>query len=287
MSGPIDERIRKIGGRTLRSIGHIARTQWFRHRRFMPLQYARRLTGRERSAAANRHLGIALTFVAGATNAGGYLAVKQYTSHMTGIVSLMADNLALREYDIVLGGVGALLSFMSGAACSAVLVNFARRRNLQSEYAVPLLLEAVLLLTFGFLGTRLSGIEGLFVPVTVMLLCFIMGLQNAVVSKLSHAEIRTTHLTGMITDIGIELGKLAYWNRRGTLVRPDVLANRERLKVLTLLVASFFIGGIAGALGFAHIGYLSTVPLALVLVTLAGVPAIDDLLGMFRRWKPR
>jgi uncharacterized membrane protein YoaK (UPF0700 family) len=256
-----------------------------RHRRFAPLQYARRLTGRERSTAANRHLGIALTFVAGATNAGGYLAVKQYTSHMTGIVSSMADSLVLRDYDIVLGGMGALLSFMSGAGCSAVMVNYARRRDLQSEYAFPLLLEAALLLTFGFLGTRLSSVEGLFVPVTVMLLCFIMGLQNAVISKLSHAEIRTTHVTGMITDIGIELGKLVYWNRHRPLVRTDVRADRERLKVLTTLVASFAVGGIAGALVFAHIGYLSTVPLALVLVTLAGVPAIDDVLGMLRRWQ--
>jgi len=251
----------------------------------MPVRYGRRLTGRERSAGANRHLGIALTFVAGATNAGGYLAVEQYTSHMTGIVSLMADNLALREFDIVLGGLGALVSFIAGAACSAVMVNYARRRDLQSEYALPLLLEAVLLLAFGFLGTRLSAVKGLFVPLTVMLLCFIMGLQNAVISKLSHAEIRTTHVTGMITDIGIELGKFVYWNRPGTLVRPDVLANRERLNVLATLVASFFIGGIAGALGFAQIGYLSTVPLALVLVIMAGVPAIDDLLGTLRRWK--
>ena len=258
-----------------------------RTRRFLPVQYARRLAGRERSAEANRHLSIALTFVAGATNAGGYLAVKQYTSHMTGIVSLMADSVALRQFDIVLGAVGGLSSFMAGAACSAVMVNYARRRDLQSEYAYPLLLEASLLLAFGFLGGSLSAMKGLFVPVTVMLLCFIMGLQNAVISKLSRAEIRTTHVTGMVTDIGIELGKLVYWNRRRTALRPDVLANRERIKVLTTLVASFFIGGIAGALGFAHIGYLSTLPLALLLVSVAGVPAIDDLLGVWRRWKAR
>ena len=66
----------------------------------MPLNYARRLTGRERTAEANVRLGFVLAFVAGATNAGGFLAVHQYTSHMTGIVSAMADHLVLGAYDV-------------------------------------------------------------------------------------------------------------------------------------------------------------------------------------------
>ena len=72
----------------------------------MPIHYARSLAGRERTAAANRHLGFTLAFVAGAINAGGFLAVQQYTSHMTGIVSAMADNIVLGTYDLVLGGLG-------------------------------------------------------------------------------------------------------------------------------------------------------------------------------------
>ena len=224
-----------------------------------------------------------MAFVAGAINSGGYLAVRQYTSHMTGIVSSMADNVVLSHYDLALAGLGALLSFLVGAACCAVLVNYARRHDLQSEYAFPLLLEGGLLVCFGLMGARLSTVDGLFVPTTVMLLCFIMGLQNALVSKISNAEIRTTHITGMVTDIGIELGKLFYWNRQTLVGQPAVLANRDRLMVLVLLVTYFFAGGVAGALGFKEIGYLSTVPLALVLVTLAAVPAMDDLLGWVQR----
>lgn len=248
----------------------------------MPLQYVRRLTGRKRSAASNLHLGFTLAFVAGATNAGGYLAVRQYTSHMTGIVSSMADNLALSQTGLVFDGVGALLSFLLGAACSAVMINYARRERMHSEYALPLLLEAGLLLCFGLLGAKMAKIEGLFVPLTVMLLCFIMGLQNALVTKLSHAEIRTTHITGMITDIGIELGKLFYWNRNQTGHR-DVRANRQRLRVLGSLVLCFFAGGVIGALGFKHLGYASTVWLAVMLVVLAAVPVSDDLRGAARR----
>ena len=249
----------------------------------MPIHYVRRLTAAHRTADANRHLGIALCFVAGATNAGGFLAVHQYTSHMTGIVSSMADHLVLGTFKVVLGGLGALLSFLAGAACSAVMVNYARRHGLQSEYAGPLLLEAALLIGFGMVGAQLAQLQGLFVPATVMLLCSIMGLQNAVISKLSKAEIRTTHVTGIVTDIGIELGKLFYWNMGDGPAEQRVVANRERLKVLSLLLLAFFLGGVAGAIGFNRIGYLSTVPLAVALVVLAALPVMDDLATAVRR----
>lgn len=244
----------------------------------MPLEFARRLTGRRRTAQADRQLGFGLAFVAGAINAGGFLAVQQYTSHMTGIVSAMADNVALGAYDLVWVGAGALFSFMAGAVCSTVMVDAARRRQLNSEYAFPLLLEAVLLLVFGVLGSWLAEVPGLFVPVTVMLLCFIMGLQNAVITKLSGAVIRTTHITGLVTDIGIELGRL--------LVRHAQF-NKTHLGTLTWLALLFFVGGVVGALGFNQAGYVSTIPLALVLVGLAGVPAVDDLLILFRGWRAR
>ena len=253
----------------------------------MPINYVRKLTGRERTIDANRHLGFALAFVAGAINAGGFLAVHQYTSHMTGIVSAMADNTVLGSYDLVLAGLGALLSFVLGAACSCIMVNYSRRRKMHSEYAFPLLLEALLLLCFGILGARLADIDGLFVSFTVMLLCFIMGLQNATISKLSNSEIRTTHITGIVTDIGIELGKLMYVNSPQRVGQPKVVVNRARLTVLVVLAASFFAGGVTGAFGFKHIGYIATVPLAIALVTLAIVPAMDDLMLFLRKIPPK
>lgn len=209
----------------------------------MPIHYSRKLTGRDRSKAGNTQLGCILAFVAGAINAGGFLAVQQYTSHMTGIVSAMADHLALGAYEVALAGIGALFSFLVGAACSAIMVNYARRHDLHSEYALPLLVEAVLLLCFGLLGARLSGVDGLFVSLTVMLLCFIMGLQNALITKLSGAEIRTTHITGIVTDIGIEIGKLLYWNGPSPINPLKVSANLPRLMTLTSLLGFFFLGG--------------------------------------------
>jgi uncharacterized membrane protein YoaK (UPF0700 family) len=244
----------------------------------MPVSYLRSLTNRERNKVANYHLASYLAFIAGATNAGGFLAVHQYTSHMSGILSSMADQIVLNQFALVLEGLGALLSFAAGAACTAVLVNWARRRNLKSEYALPLMMEACLLLFFGVLGKNLELVHWLFVPVTVSLLCFVMGLQNAMITKLSNAEIRTTHVTGMVTDIGIEFGKLFYWNAaQHDPVHPRVLANRDKIKMLAVLIGCFFLGGVVGALGFKHIGFIATVPLAMLLVILALVPILDDI----------
>jgi uncharacterized membrane protein YoaK (UPF0700 family) len=243
----------------------------------LPINYSRTLTGSARTTRANRHLGYALAFVAGAINAGGFLAVQQYTSHMTGMVSSMADHVALGTFNAAVSGLGALISFVAGAACTAILVNFARQRAMHSQYALPLMVEAVLLLCFGLVGGQMAVVDGLFVSLTVVLLAFIMGLQNAVITKLSNAEIRTTHVTGIVTDIGIELGKLVYRNAEHHVGAMRVRADRPRLRLLTSLLVSFFVGGVIGALGFSHLGYLATVPLALVLVALASVPLVDDL----------
>lgn len=232
----------------------------------------------QRSPETNLRLGLVLTFVAGATNAGGFLAVGSYTSHMTGIVSLMADDLVLGRVALALAGMVFLASFVAGAMCTAVLVNWGLRQQLRSSYSLPLLLESGALLVFGLFGAAIATWSQLFVPVTVLLLCFIMGLQNAVITKISKSEIRTTHITGLVTDLGLELGKLIYINR----ARPEtpVRANRQRLRVQMALVMGFFVGGLVGALGFKYWGYVTTVPLAALLWILCLRPLLVDL-----RWR--
>ena len=248
----------------------------------MPIDYLRRLTSPARTDLSNRHLGRSLAFIAGAVNAGGFLAVGQYTSHMSGIVSSLADNLVLGETLLLIAGASALLSFLLGAACSAVMINWARRRGLHSEYAMPLMLEAMLLLCFGILGSNLENHRLLFVPVTAALLCFVMGLQNAMISKISRSEIRTTHVTGLVTDIGIEIGKMCYWTlaprQPGEAAGEDpVPGARRKFMLLSSLLLMFFLGGVAGAFGFKALGFLATMPLAAALFLLALVPMMDDL----------
>ncbi len=229
----------------------------------------------QRSARANVSLGVTLCFVAGATNAGGFLAVGSYTSHMTGVVSSMADNIALGHWGLVWLSAASLLSFLGGAMTTAWMVNWSLRRNLRSAFGRPLLLEAFLLLVFGLFGAVIDAHGILLVPVTVLLLCYIMGLQNAVITKISSAEIRTTHITGLVTDLGIELGKLLYINGTPT-DRPKVLADRRKLGIQVRLIGSFFGGAVCGAVGFKLVGYIATVPLALALVLLVWRPVAYD-----------
>jgi uncharacterized membrane protein YoaK (UPF0700 family) len=240
----------------------------------MPLLHLRRLTGRERTKAANRRLGWILAFVAGATNAGGFLAVRQFTSHMTGIVAGVAYNLALTEHARALTALSSLAAFILGALVTTLCVRWAKSRDLESVYALPLLVEAGLLVVFGVTGHRFTG--GREVG-TIMLLCFTMGLQNAIITKISNSEIRTTHLTGMVTDIGIGFGRMIFtWlGKTGEGYSEDILA----IGRLSMIVGSFFVGGVVGALGFTNVGFLFTLPLAALLVLLAIVPVIDDLRG--------
>lgn len=240
-----------------------------------PLHHLHWWTDVQRSTSVNLRLGIALSFIAGATNAGGFLAVGQYTSHMTGLLSSVADNLVLGQIGLVLASLAAIAAFLAGAMTTAMMVNWGMRRHLCSAFSRPLVLEAGMLLVFGLFGAAINLHAGLFAPLTVLLLCFIMGLQNAVITKISNAEIRTTHVTGLITDIGIEIGKLLYINRANSPIK--VMANRRKLKIHLSLTAAFFIGGLLGALGFKVFGYITTVPLAFLLLILVWGPISHDI----------
>lgn len=217
---------------------------------------------------------VILAFIAGAINAGGLLAIGQYTSHMTGIVSAIADHMALGFFGLAGVGLIALLAFTAGAGCSAMLINWGRRNARTRQYAYPIALEAVLLLGFGVLGA-LGRDTPQFMALAAPLLCFIMGLQNATITKISGSRIRTTHLTGMVTDIGIELGKLVYWNRDRTKT-ARVAADTGKLGILGSIVGMFFLGGLVGALGFGYFGYIFSIPLAAILMVLAGPRLLRD-----------
>ncbi len=247
----------------------------------MPLHYLHRLGGNVRDDRSDRHLGYWLAFVGGAVNAGAFLVIGRYTSHMTGIVTSVANSLALGDMALALAALVAWVAFVIGSATSAILINWARRRQMHSQYALSLLLEAVLLLLFGLAGSHIAEMRDLLAPVTVLMLCFIMGLQNAIITKMSGYVIRSTHVTGMSTDIGIELGKMIYLNDERLHLEP-VRANHSKMMVLTLLISYFFLGGVAGALGFKYIGYATTIVLAVGLTMVAAGPVWQDLRGLWQ-----
>lgn len=249
----------------------------------------RLLTSRHRAPSTNVALGMLLAFNAGAINAGGFLVLNMYTSHMSGFASQLADGLALENGTLLLNALGAILAFTTGAAVCAMLVNWGREHQLHSVYALPLMLEALLMFPFGLMGTvTLSWNTPFAVPLTVLLLSFIMGLQNAVGSKTSGGSIRTTHMTGNITDLGMELGKsFFFWSRSHAqpsmeqpLTQPSMTAigySRRRMKISGGLLGMFILGGIVGALGFKYVGFICVVPLAALLLALSVPPFLRDV----------
>lgn len=242
--------------------------------RFAGLAAARLRTvaGATRTPRRNRHLANLLAFIAGMLNSVGFVAVSVYTSHMTGLTASVADHLVLGSMRLVGIGLEAITCFVLGAMTCAMVFNWGRRRHHEARFANVLVLEALLILAFGGLADQLTCHRDL---VFVAVLCFTMGLQNAIITKISAAQIRTTHVTGMITDIGIELGKATYRSRMAG--QPPVHADLGKLAMLAGLVALFFVGGVAGAAGYLGLGFPVLVAPALVLLVVAAPPLVADL----------
>ena len=249
----------------------------------MATRYLHQLISRERNQRTNRHLGALLAFVAGAVNAGGFVMLGHFSSHITGAVAHVGLHTTDGDVTMLKISLGLLFSFLLGSICASLLVSWGRRRQLRGQYAAALLLEAALLAGFGLFGDMLEQHVWLLLPVPALLLTLSMGLQNSLITKLSNAEIRTTHLTGIITDIGIELGKLLYRNNPA-LNAPDIVANRSKLRILTMLALMFLAGAACGGAGFSNAGYQAALPLAGLLGLLAMAPMADDLLS---RWRGR
>lgn len=244
--------------------------------------YGRSISGAERSERGNRHLAYVMAFVAGAVNSVGFVAVAFYTSHMTGLVASFSDELALGRLRLLTAPAVAIASFVTGAAVTAVLFNWMRRRDAAGRYAVVIVLEALLILVFGLLADLIGSTVGELLVIAV--LCFVMGLQNALITKLSGARIRTTHVTGMVTDIGIELGKAAYRNRRAGL--DPVRHDPAKLRLLLTMVTLFAGGGVLGALGYVALGYQTVIPFAVLLLVAGLLPVLDDVRTVGRRRYP-
>ncbi|EGF92951.1 hypothetical protein ABI_13900 [Asticcacaulis biprosthecium C19] len=239
----------------------------------------RQLSASHRTEQADTRLGVVLAFVAGAVNAGGFLAVGAYTSHMTGMVASITDLVVVDQWRTAVAIIPHILAFFAGSVLSAVLINWARLKHLASEFALPLMAEACLLIVFGLLAATglaagLNGLYGL-----IALLCLIMGLQNGLITKISHAEIRTTHMTGVITDLGIETGRFLF----GKVSHADTRFSAVKLRRLVLLLVGFVIGGLAGAAAFSWIGFVAVLPLAALLAAMALLPIADDLKRMFSK----
>lgn len=235
--------------------------------------HLRNIAGPERTPTNNRNLAAGLAFTAGMLNSVGFLAVALYTSHMTGLTATLADQLVLGDFFVAFLAAMGIGSFVIGAAMCALIFNWGRRRQIPSRFAIILVIEALAMLLVGLMAQTITDWGWGWAVVAV--LCWTMGLQNAVITKITGATIRTTHITGMVTDVGIELGKWAYRNKPND---PNpVVPNKPQIRLHMVIITAFFLGGIGGAVTALAIGYYTVIPAATILLVLASFPLAEDI----------
>jgi uncharacterized membrane protein YoaK (UPF0700 family) len=216
--------------------------------------------GEDRTSNIDLVLAGLLSSMAGALNAVGFLIAGSFTANMTGNISASADHFANGEFLIAASFLGLLVAFICGASMAALAIQIGERKRIRSIYALAIAVEAGILLLVGTaLATASANTHETFL---VIILSFVMGLQNAVTTMISRARVRTTHVSGMATDIGIELAALV----AGKASR-DVAVPKLTLHSLTL--ACFAIGGIGGALLYQFVGSWLFVIAAFVLLLIA------------------
>ncbi|MEP0155263.1 YoaK family protein [Pseudophaeobacter sp.] len=186
-----------------------------------------------------------LSSIAGALNAVGFLIAGSFTANMTGNISAFADHLANGAIPIALSFLGLVAAFIWGAAIAALAIQAGERRQLRSVYALAIAAEAIILLLVGTALTKSAATEH--ETFLVIVLSFVMGLQNAVTTMISQARVRTTHVSGMATDIGIELAALVGGDKSRREATP-------KLWLHSLTLACFAVGGLCGALLFQLVG---------------------------------
>jgi uncharacterized membrane protein YoaK (UPF0700 family) len=161
-----------------------------------------------------------LSFVAGWVNAAGFLTIGTFTSHVTGNVGRLMDDLVQGRAAAGALAAAMVLAFFTGALLASMLLE----SNVLSRpraYAALLAFEAALLVAFHILSTALASENPLMKDAQALLLCGAMGVQNSLVTRLSGAVVRTTHLTGVVTDLGIEAARwFRYFRVRASQLSP-------------------------------------------------------------------
>jgi uncharacterized membrane protein YoaK (UPF0700 family) len=230
------------------------------------------LSANAHSFRLKSRLAISLSWIAGFTNAVTLISFAQVVSHQTG----NSTHVALAIGRLILGQSGAagdvidfsflLASFLAGAMYSGIMTEGARRAGWKSQYTLPMAVEAFLLLIFTVLLHHRSlqnPSEHSKLWYSIGIAAFAMGLQNATITRISGAVVRTTHLTGVITDFGLESIHLLLWwadrikrapSRPPSLRIRHVHPSANRLILLASIFFSFLFGAILGTITFTRFG---------------------------------
>jgi len=196
----------------------------------------------------------ALACVAGMVNAVGFLGFEhQAVTHLTGTTTLFGIAVAGGDAESMLELLAMLASFLAGAVLAGVLIQDSTLQ-LGRRYGVALAIESVLLFAAVPLFSR-HALGGMACAAMAI------GLQNAMATTYSGAVVRTSHVSGMFTDLGIGIGHAL----RGLPLQ------RRRLQLCVLIIVSFAAGAMAGAFGYARMG----ADVLLVPATITGLAGVS------------
>ena len=194
---------------------------------------------------SNYALWMSLAFHAGYLNAGGFLASHRFVSHMTGFGTQIGVSFGESNYLVAFEMILAPFFFMLGAGFSGFLVDrriINEREPRIIEGVLFIILMNVLILTGGELGLFGTFGEPLLLQrdfLLLFMLTFTCGLQNGMFVSITAGQVRTTHITGLTTDIGLNLVRI-FSHKAKEVKRTEVRKNWLRFNtVLCFSVGSF------------------------------------------------
>jgi len=201
--------------------------------------------GKNRTFIHNLRLATLLSFVAGIVNVTGVLSIKTLTTNVTGHFAYFAEEVMKRNYSAAITFFIFTIFFLIGSFVSNFLAEIISKKNPNLSHVIPISLEIIVLISVGIYGeqSELSSFEGKWIAFSML---FAMGIQNSLVTKISQSTVRTTHLTGLFTDLGIELSQLFFYKK------PEETKKLKTSIYLRLsIIIFFFLGCFSG--GFMYI----------------------------------
>jgi len=210
-----------------------------------------------------------LSFIAGIVNVAGFLAVQRLTTNVTGHFAFFIDE--IYKLNFLQGFLYFLyiFSFFFGSFISNVMIELIARKNELYIYIIPTIIESIILVTIPFFGRILITQN----PNTVaFILLFAMGLQNSLVTTISKAKVRTTHLTGLFTDLGIEISQIFFYSKKE---KKEKLYSSIKLRLI--IISFFFLGGVFGGVFYTF--------MQLYVLSLAGIILLMGTTYDYSRFK--
>lgn len=191
-------------------------------------------------------LAIFLSFVAGLVNVCSFLSLQRFTTNVTGHFALFVEEILKNNFKMAVMFFCFVISFFLGSFVSNMLVEIINRINDTFKYTIPVALESILIFIAGSAYLLYDPTNTDYIA---MLLLFCMGLQNSLVTKVSNSVVRTSHLTGLFTDLGIEVSQLFFLKNQFKRTKIK-LSIQLRLTIITF----FFFGGLLGGAAYSYIG---------------------------------